>query len=194
MQQSTIRMIRMSRQQQGDMFSNTIFITFNNQHRHCNTTNTIQNIYNWKQCNWQHANTTERCSIWYILCNNQPQCLSHIYKELSVKISITEWQWTVYILKPPTVIANKSWFEHWGGSLHTQQDVYDIIYYTGVIICDAMHCFFFKLIQTEVQLATILRQIQNELDSMYTRDGTYTQRYKEELCYYQMMTSACKLM
>jgi len=36
MQQSTIRMIRMSRQQQGDMFSNTIFITFNNQHRHCN--------------------------------------------------------------------------------------------------------------------------------------------------------------
>ena len=120
-------MIRISQQQQGEMFSNTIFIIFNNQHRHCNIVHrwmqsyknmqqsatvlavhcsseynhikipqppiyNTQNIYNWKQCNWQHANTTERCSIWYILYNNQPQCLSHIYKELSVKISITEWQ------------------------------------------------------------------------------------------------------
>ena len=168
-------MIRISQQQQGEMFSNTIFTIFNNQHRHCNIVHrwmqsyknmqqsatvlavhcsseynhikipqppiyNTQNIYNWKQCNWQHANTTERCSIWYILYNNQPQCLSHIYKELSVKISITEWQ---CILKP-TVIASKKWFEHWGGSLHTQQDV--LISFITLVSSYVMQCivFFFQ--------------------------------------------------
>ena len=96
-----------------------------------------EHLYNWKQCNWQHANTTERCSIWYILYNNQPRCLSHIYKELSVKISITEWQ---CILKP-TVIANKSDLSIGAGVFIHNKMFYDIICYTGVIICDAMHFF-----------------------------------------------------
>ena len=192
-------MIRISQQQQGEMFSNTIFIIFNNQHRHCNIVHrwmqsyknmqqsatvlavhcsseynhikipqppiyNTQNIYNWKQCNWQHANTTERCSIWYILYNNQPQCLSHIYKELSVKISITEWQ---CILKP-TVIANKSDLSIGAGVfIHNKMFWYHLLHWCHHMWCNAL--FFFKLIQTEVQLAIILRQIQNELDSMYTR-------------------------
>ena len=171
MQQSTICMIRISQQQQGEMFSNTIFIIFNNQHRHCNIVHrwmqsyknmqqsatvlavhcsseynhikipqppiyNTQNIYNWKQCNWQHANTTERCSIWYILYNNQPQCLSHIYKELSVKISITEWQ---CILKP-TVIANKNKSDLSIGAgvfIHNKMFWYHLLHWCHHVWCNA---------------------------------------------------------
>ena len=63
--------------------------------------------------------------------------MSHIYKELSGKISITEWQ---CILKP-TVIANKSDLSIGAGVFIHNKMSYDIIYYTGVIICDAMHFF-----------------------------------------------------
>ena len=221
MQQSTICMIRISRQQQGEMFSNTIFITFNNQHRHCNI------VHRWMQGykNMQHSVTVlvVHCSSEYNhITRPQPPIYNteHLQFQLKTMQLATckynwEMQYMIHIIQQSTPMFEShlqrivSWDINHRVTVYTKTNCYcqqkviwalgwessyttrcfDIIYYTGVIICDAMHCFFFKLIQTEVQLAIILRQIQNELETLYVYEMVPTPKETKRNCYYQTMTT-----
>ena len=55
-------MIRISQQQQGEMFSNTIFIIFNNQHRHCNI------VHRWMQ---SYKNMQQSATVLAVHCSSE---------------------------------------------------------------------------------------------------------------------------